>query len=181
MKCWYFNVDLTLEGEGTPNNLFQAEDTSSLNIQHHHGAKIIPQQWPENGSSLFYVLTLQYKKCSHVTLKQFIKGWASSAGTEQITHKQREGEGKVETTWFEYPRSLGKCGDLFRIGVSGEGRRMNENQQTRWIKDENDWLKCNLAWKYSPALFPHEFNRKFTFASFIAASASYLVPSAPPL
>lgn len=131
--------------------------------------------------SLFHVLKLQRKTFSHGTLRQHIKGWASSAETKQITPQQREGEEKLETTRFEYPRSLGKCGDLFRISVRVEGRRMNENQQTRWIRDLNDWLKCNLAWKYSPRLFPHEFNPKVIFASFIAASAGYLMPSASPL
>lgn len=156
-----------------PDDLVWTEETSPSNIYQLH-----EKDWKEKlalvDSFTFYNKKTPIKvaiRLSPVTSKQFIKGCATSAGTKYITPKQREG--KPETTWSEVLRSLGKCGDLYGMSASVEGRRTNESQQTTGISHVDDWLKSNLRPKYSPTLFSHEFNQKLIFASFISASASY--------
>lgn len=133
---------------------------------------------------LFHILKLQFKKkrrkkrinsairFSHVISKQLIKRMCNFCRNKRH-HTKNSGRENLEPHNFEWLRSLLKCHDLYKISLSAEGRRMNASQQTTWIRDVNDWLKSNLTWKYSLPLFPHEFNQKLIFASFISASASY--------
>lgn len=77
----------------------------------------------------------------------------------QLLPEQKQQDGKPVNTWLELLRSLGRCIDLFSIGVSAEVGRSNTSQQTTGMRDVNDWPNSNLTWKWSPTLFPRKLNQ----------------------